>query len=473
MNPLRFYRQRIEAVMSMCVPKSKPKGQLATPWTFVDGKVQDGIVYRYMYKCPPNYSALDLEEQYDTLFAACGAHVEIADRAGIAIIEVYPVDFPQIIPFDKRIQDYIKKLRGLKVLLGFDRMGRPILHDFDSLPHLLIGSLPGYGKSTLIRLLIYQLLLQLPMNEVQIIILDFKQYSFMPFAEMPNVHVAKTIEEAAKAVDVIFNEMNRRAHIVLEKQNREAMARFPHVFLFIDEGVQISPKLVTKDERELANFIDRYIARISCLSREAKIHEVYCTQRPDSDAVNSQLRSMMTAFVGFRTNDIHSSRVIIKEGGLEKLPANRKGRAIYSTDKKTMIQVPYVIDDDYPDPKARKETKEDSAWRKLLYPIKNGVKAFEYFLQNRDAHTEKRIETDLLSDVIADTAYYDRAGRASDWGESGQPGETGIRDIKGTGKRKDYRGSEPGDRKIKDVAFDENGPINLGPTGDDETDELE
>lgn len=461
------YRYRIEGVMEKQLAVVMPDGT-ERPWTFLGSRMKDKA-YQYAYRVPAGFSALNVQKQIDALFAACGAHIEISDRAGVVVISVFPGDFPKVIYFRHSM---IEGLRGLNVLLGFDRSGNPVTHNFKQHPHLLIGSLPNYGKTTILRLIAYQLLRLLPANMLRLVILDFKMYSYMPFMSVPNVTVATDIGKAYDAVESVMEELKYRAEMVLEHGDRGQIRKFPYIFLIVDEAAQVSPKL--SPDRELAKKIDKALARIACLAREARINLIYCTQRPDSEVVNGQIRSMMTAHLGFRTNDEHSSKVIIKSSGLEKLPAKIKGRAIYATDHPTVIQTPYVTAKKPP----KGENPEDYAWTRLLENLKLGG---EKIADRRSQ--QGPVETDYLGDAAGGADHLNEPSGADHRLNPWQSPQAGIRDPFGLGKVRDYHWNEPPNRGIKDLAFDANGPINLRfgpdnddgdqPSDDDETDRLE
>src|SRR5690606_5715953 len=98
---------------------------------------------------------VDLQKHIDALYANCGAIVELFDRAGVVIFKIYPNDFPTHIAFDK----LMLLSDNDKVLIGYDRSMKPIVHSFNTNPHLLIGGISGYGKTDLLRLILYQLLM--------------------------------------------------------------------------------------------------------------------------------------------------------------------------------------------------------------------------------------------------------------------------------------------------------------------------
>jgi S-DNA-T family DNA segregation ATPase FtsK/SpoIIIE len=383
------FRSAIEEVMKKRCPARKTvditgKVITAQPWKYVDSRL-DEHRYEVAFYCPTGYSAQDLMQETDSIAAACGAPIEIIDRFGAVVIKVFLHDFPNVIPFEKRM---LKMTKGREILLGFDLGNIPLMHNF-KIPHMLIGGQSGYGKTDLVRFIILQLISRFTPDELWIDIIDGKGFSFLPFKNIPHIRriardlaMAKTIMSEARA------EMSNRSNKVWEAGSRKLAGTFQWRLVFIDELAVISPKLqIDTATKEIATSIYSDMVKIACVGREAGVGLVLSTQRPDRDVVYPQVKQNLDAKIALRCQTLTNSEVILDHGGAEKLPHNREGRAIYASTTDTVIQIPYIGDDD--------------KWDKVLVPyVKEGysVEYAEY-----DENGEKKsdfIDVDELSDDI-------------------------------------------------------------------------
>lgn len=345
---LTDYRNRIEEVMVNKRP-FKYHDNLY-PWPFVDGRITEAA-YDLAFEVPYGYSADDMYTQVDALSAACGAIVEVKNRAGVVVISVYPQDFAHPIDFSDWMLSEGKKT---EILLGLSRDNQPVLHDLKT--HLGIGGMPGYGKTDLLRFILWVLIHKHKRSELEIHLIDFKGFSFMPFLDTGFItQEAYDLLTAFEVLKEDVKELHQRARDVRSARTRDKIRGLKRIVIVVDEAASISPNGYKGKQRELATLVEEACSEIARLGRELRFHVIYCTQRPDAEYVNPQIKMAMESFVGFRTATESNSRVIIDRGGLEKLPLGIAGRAIYSTDGR-IFQVPFVGD--------------DKAWEKALSPYK-------------------------------------------------------------------------------------------------------
>lgn len=64
-------------------------------------------------------------------------------------------------------------LKNFKVIVGYTREGKPIVHDFDKAKHLIIAGATGYGKSVAMKLFVTSLIHQEPIN-TKLSLIDLK-----------------------------------------------------------------------------------------------------------------------------------------------------------------------------------------------------------------------------------------------------------------------------------------------------------
>jgi S-DNA-T family DNA segregation ATPase FtsK/SpoIIIE len=329
------YRRRVEYVLNLTRPH--PEGR---KWRCVDVK-KTRYMIQLTYEIPARYSALDVQKQLDALVATCGSDIEIVNYAGRVGIRIYPEDLPDKIDVDHAL---IEKMKGMDVLLGYDRNRTPIIHTFKH-PHMIIAGEPGFGKTELLFFIIYQWIKRLTRNDLEIHVIDLKGTSFIPFIGIPHLHpIATDLDKAYETVKRVYDIMIDRRDKVLERGDKQLLrqlARKKHL-LVIDEAGVIAPKLWSGDERKTCQMIDGYLSQLLMVGRELGIHVFYCLQYPHSDYVNPQIRACAGGRLSFHLSKQEFSEVVIGEPGAEKL--STPGRAIYKTDKAITIQVPYMHD---------------------------------------------------------------------------------------------------------------------------------
>lgn len=361
------------AVVEKKNSQGKVTAKIAQPWNLIDARETESSIDIALH-VPIGYSVNDLIQETDAIYAACGAYVTIRDRGGVAVVSISKKDFPDTIPFDPKM---LESCAGRTVLLGYDQMGNPIFHNF-RVPHMLIGAMPGYGKTDLIRWIILQLVHRFTPDQIHIDIIDGKGFSFLPFRGVPHIRrIARDLAGASSIMKDAKRIMNNRSSQIWDEDNRNMTDGFRWHMVFVDELAVLSPGFqITKDDKKLATYTYADMAAVACVGREAGVGMVLCTQRPDANVVHPQVKQAMDVAIAFRTKTLTNSEIILDHGGAQLLPQNKPGRGIYSASTDTIFQAPYIGKDD--------------VWEKILSPYK-----YEW----SDMSDERPKETNDLDDV--------------------------------------------------------------------------
>jgi S-DNA-T family DNA segregation ATPase FtsK/SpoIIIE len=356
------YIEAVQAVTAKRCPRSirekkdkdgRTVARIPEPWKLLEYRETEHA-FQMALHVPTGYSAKDIRQETDAIYAAVGAPITIHDRGGVVVVSISKKDFPEVIPYHP---DFLSMTTGRTVLLGFDLLGNPVTHNF-RVPHLLMGAMPGYGKTDMIRWMIFQLISRFTPDEIHIDIVDGKGFSFLPFRGIPHIRrIVRDIAGVASVMSEAKRIMNQRSKVIWENDDRSMKTGFRWHMVFIDELAVLSPSMqVTKQGREVATMAYADMAAVACVGREASVGMVVCTQRPDANVVHPQVKQAMDASIAFRVKTLTNSEIILDRGGAELLPQNRPGRGIYSATGDTIFQAPYVGDDD--------------AWSELLEPYK-------------------------------------------------------------------------------------------------------
>ncbi len=231
-----------------------------------------------------------------------------------------------IIGFQEMLPAMESKMFNIPMVLGKNLMGEPIVMDVSTSPHLLIAGSTGSGKSVCVNSMICSILFRRSPKEVRLILVDPKIvelsiYNGIPHLLTPVIHDPK---KTLKAFDFCLYEMDRRYRLLQginarnilgynEKivQDRLAREKLPYIVVVIDEFADLMHTV----GKELEN----KVSRLAAMSRAVGIHLVLATQRPSVDVITGVIKTNIPTRVAFAVTSTTDSRIIIDEGGAEKL----------------------------------------------------------------------------------------------------------------------------------------------------------
>ena len=221
-------------------------------------------------------------------------------------------------------KEYKNVSSKLKLALGKDISGVPIVADLDDMPHLLIAGATGSGKTICVNGIITTLLYNAAPEDLKFIMVDPKKVELAPFNNLPHL-LAPVVVETKKASHVLnwlVGEMDRRYEVFSElgvrnitgynkRRNGEKLEPIPYIVLIIDELHDLM--LVAQQE------VETMITRIAQLSRAVGIHMIIATQRPSVDVITGVIKANLPSRVSFKVASKVDSRTVLDMNGAEKL----------------------------------------------------------------------------------------------------------------------------------------------------------
>lgn len=253
------------------------------------------------------------------------------DFDGLLIIRVYEQPLPKQIDWNEQ---YLKK-GTWSVPIGFTRNRDIIRHDFDKDKHLIIAGATGYGKSAILKLISTVLISQQP-NNAELSLIDLKGGSaFHRFRNCKQVkYYSRDPLETEKVLESIQVEMNKSFEKVVDngfEDVKEAKINKRH-FIIIDEAADLAEYNKAMD----------IITDIARRGRSAGYYLIFCTQYPTAQVIPSQTKRNVIARLCYVVDTDTASRVVLDEGGADKLP-DIPGRGIYKNNvKRYVLQSPYI-----------------------------------------------------------------------------------------------------------------------------------
>ncbi len=255
---------------------------------------------------------------------------------------------------------------ALKVALGRDVSGQPVVEDLTQMPHLLIAGTTGSGKSVCINAMVVSFLYQHSPDSLRFIMIDPKRVELSIFHDIPHLAFPVVTEingrrvgapagevDALKALYWATQEMERRYRVFSREgfrnitgYNKAARAEvnpnlppMPFIVVVIDELADLM--MVAPEE------VETMICRLAQLARATGIHLVLATQRPSVDVVTGLIKANFPSRISFAVSTSVDSRVVLDMAGAEQLLG--RGDALYMAPevaKPIRLQGSYVADEE-------------------------------------------------------------------------------------------------------------------------------
>ena len=265
---------------------------------------------------------------------------------GLLKIMVYNERLTELFPFDESL---FVRCNTWEIPIGIT-ICKFIKHNFEQIPHLIVAGTTRYGKTVFLKSLITTLVHKHP-KLVKLTLIDLKGgLAFNRFKNISQVEcVAKNVQEALDALKEIKKGMNERFEEFLNAGYEDAKeANFSERnFIVIDEGAELASKGETDPElKVMKQECESILADIARRGGGVGYRVIFATQYPTADTLPRQVKQNIDAKLCFKLQTEIASQVVLGEGETDAahLPLV-KGRGIYLTDRKRIVQTPYIQND--------------------------------------------------------------------------------------------------------------------------------
>lgn len=179
-------------------------------------------------------------------------------------------------------------------------------------PHGLIAGTTGSGKTNQLLSILFSLMLHNTPAELAVTVVDPKRSEGIQFLDkLPHVRtVAREMPDAVHAIETFYAEMEQRERGIVSRETRHVLA--------IEEAASLTEHPDANLRKKIMFLLDD----ISRRCREAAMNLIVCTQKPTTEVLGSQLKSMLLVrLVGSVTSkDDANTAVQVKASGAEMLP---------------------------------------------------------------------------------------------------------------------------------------------------------
>ncbi len=221
--------------------------------------------------------------------------------------------------------DAFQQMKGkLRIALGEDVKGQPIIADLTRMPHLLIAGATGSGKSVCINSIIACLLLTHTPDSLRMLMIDPKMVELSVYNGIPHL-LSPVVTEVDRAAGILFwavKEMERR-YTLFSKVNARDLERYnlylakrnekqlPYIVMLVDEMADL---MMASPED-----VEKHICRLAQMARAVGMHLIIATQRPSVDVITGLIKANFPARIAFAVSSQIDSRVILDVPGAERL----------------------------------------------------------------------------------------------------------------------------------------------------------
>lgn len=235
------------------------------------------------------------------------------------------------VPNDKRMTVHLREMleseefasvdSKLKIVIGRDVSGAPVIDDLASMPHLMIAGATGSGKSVGMNTFLLSLLYQNSPRDLKFIMVDPKRVELTPYNGIPHLltPVITDPEKAHSALKWAVAEMNRRYQDLADKgyknikEYNEGEDKPMHsIVIVVDE---LADLMMQSNKKET----EAVICRLAQMARAVGMHLILATQRPSVDVITGVIKANIPTRIAFSVTSGVDSRTVLDTVGAEDL----------------------------------------------------------------------------------------------------------------------------------------------------------
>lgn len=229
---------------------------------------------------------------------------------GVYRIEVQKAPLPTM-KFEELFSDHEDYYTP--ITLGVNSRGEPFYLDLNKLPNLLIGGVPGSGKSVLLHSIVLSLIKGV---KPLLYLVDPKMVEFNIYKDSAK-KIANSVEETYQIIEEVtsimnsrFNKLGKTCSRDIHEYNSKYKNKMKPVVMIIDEWADI----ILQDKK-----IQKPLCILAQKGRAAGISIILATQRPSSKVISGLIKANFSGRIALKVASALDSRIILDCSGAEKV----------------------------------------------------------------------------------------------------------------------------------------------------------
>lgn len=313
------------------------------PMVLSKKKEKRGVVFEF-YSC--GMPKDEYEKQREWIEVVLGVKI-VSIETGKDVRHMIIKGIPKESELNKKLiwKDSLLEKRDFVLKLGVSYFEDECV-DLDTTPHLLIGGGTGSGKSSLLKLTLYQCI----KKGATVIIGDFKGGIDYTGRWCEKSTVITDEQEFLQKLLEVEQIMKERQNLLvkvgatnIKEYNQKSKNKIKRIVVACDEFAQVlTKKDKDKNKRELHGKIELQIEKITSLGRAFGIHVLLSTQRPDSDVLDGKIKGNLGYKVCGRADSVLSKIIIDNTDASELI--SQKDVGFFVTNFNTFFKA-YYFDD--------------------------------------------------------------------------------------------------------------------------------
>ncbi len=296
------------------------------------GQIQQGpqiTQFSLMVETAGQHSKIKGAEK-DLALALSGADVQIVvpspQQPYITVLVPHPAGEISVVTLRQLLESpaFAQHQGPLKVGLGLNLTGQPVIINLANLPHLLLGGTTGTGKSSCLHAIIASLLCTYPPNALHFLMIDplsveLKNYNGLPHLFAPVVtrstQALDTLGTLDKVIErrykVFADNHARNISTYNQKLSEAGKDTIPYIVIIIDNVFDL---LMNSGKA-----VEKIITRMAQRARGAGVHLILSTPHANTKALSGSLKANFPGRIAFKVMGSAESRLILDQNGAEAL----------------------------------------------------------------------------------------------------------------------------------------------------------
>lgn len=241
---------------------------------------------------------------------------------------------------------------ALPIALGCNDDGSPYIADLTQMPHLLVSSMNGYGRTTCLNCMLVSLMTKKHPSEVKFVIMGDQSLMLSTWDRLEKHYLTKEEESSSAVLCKDSKAIIRTLYsLCIEMDNRyellrgagvRSIADFNNVFVqrHLNPLQKVSPgnfyhylPYITvfcfefAEIMKMSNEVEPLICRLAQLAKPVGIHLVLSTNNPSADVFSTKLKAEFPARISFKVARGIESNAILGVNGAQNL--TKPGEMLY------------------------------------------------------------------------------------------------------------------------------------------------